>query len=389
MWYYTLIFIIADFVLLTMTVLVKENGRFTEKEKKRFYQTYAIIGIDSVMEWLSVVLNGTSMWTYYFHCIVKASDYILTPMIGIFLLSQVSEKNKYSKVMWGLIAANAAFQIISIFTKWSFYIDSNNVYHHGEFHFIYIITYIFEIFLLVKMFWIYGKSFEKKNRSSLLLIGLFVVFTIVVQEMTPADIRTSILGVTIGSVFVFIYYSEFGQLTNDKTMKMQDSLLRTDSLTGLLSRFAYHEILEKYSGSELPKNILVFSIDVNGLKFVNDTYGHNEGDKYIEAASKCIKSVFENYGKIFRTGGDEFIVILDKYKSFPEILQYELKISADEYKADAQWKLSMSSGWASASGNKGCSLEKLVGIADENMYVNKEEYYRTSNKKRYRYSDVI
>lgn len=341
------------------------------------------------MEWLSVALNGTSMWTYYFHCIVKASDYILTPMIGIFLISQVSEKNKYSKVMWGLIAANAAFQIISIFTKWSFYVDSNNVYHHGKFHFIYIITYIFEIILLVKMFWIYGKSFEKKNRSSLLLIGLFVVFTIVVQEMTPSYIRTSILGVTIGSVFVFIYYSEFGQLTNDKTMKMQDSLLRTDSLTGLLSRFAYHEILEKYSGSELPKNILVFSIDVNGLKFVNDTYGHNEGDKYIEAASKCIKSVFENYGKIFRTGGDEFIVILDKYKSFPEILQYELKISADEYKADAQWKLSMSSGWASASGNKGCSLEKLVSIADENMYVNKEEYYRTSNKKRYRYSDVI
>ena len=234
------------------------------------------------------------------------------------------------------------------------------------------------------MFWIYSKSFEKKNRSSLLLIGLFVIFAIVVQEMTSSYIRTSILGVTIGSVFVFIYYSEFGQLTNDKTMKMQDSLLRTDPLTGLLSRFAYHEILEKYSASELPKNILAFSIDVNGLKFVNDTYGHNEGDKYIEAASKCIKSVFENYGKIFRTGGDEFIVILDKYKSFPEILQYELKISADEYKADAQWKLSMSSGWASASRNKGCSLEKLVGIADENMYVNKEEYYRTSNKKRYR-----
>ncbi|MDD6085198.1 MAG: GGDEF domain-containing protein [Oscillospiraceae bacterium] len=389
MWYYTSVFSLSILVLFIMSVLVKENGRLGENEKKRFYQTYAVIGLASISEWFSIILNGAPHWTIYLHSVIKATDYILTPMIGIFLISQVSSKNRHKKIMWGLIAVNAVFQIISIFTGWTFYIDSNNNYHHGDLHFLYTLVYIFEILMLLRDFWAYGKSFEKKNRSSLFLIVLFVIFAIVIQETSPSDIRTSSLGVTIGSVLIFIHYSEFGQVINDNTMRRQDNLLRTDSLTGLLSRFAYHEVLEKYSETELPKNLYVYSIDVNGLKGVNDTYGHNEGDKYIKAASKCIKSVFGDYGKIFRTGGDEFIVIADKYKSFPEILQKRLKVKANEYETDAKWNLSMSSGWASADGNKGCSLEKLVSIADKNMYADKAEYYRETNKKRHRYRDAI
>ena len=63
MWYYTSVFSLSILVLFIMSVLVKENGRLGENEKKRFYQTYAVIGLASISEWFSIILNGAPHWT--------------------------------------------------------------------------------------------------------------------------------------------------------------------------------------------------------------------------------------------------------------------------------------------------------------------------------------
>ena len=52
------------------------------------------------------------------------------------------------------------------------------------------------------------------------------------------------------------------------------------------------------------------AVDINGLKEVNDTFGHEAGDQLIIGAANCIERAFGDYGKVFRTGGDEFIVLL-------------------------------------------------------------------------------
>lgn len=381
--FYFFICLLVFFILCIMTVLIKENNRFGADVKKKFYTTYIIIGLSAFAEFASVIMNGMPMWTKHIHLIVKAVDYIVTPMSGIFLVMQVSKDNIYKKLPWALIIINAVVEVISIFTGWIFYIDDTNTYRHGEFYFIYMAVYIIELIIVVREFWKYGKTFEKNNRLSLLSIVFFVCLSIIIQEMTGTTIRTTTFGITIGSVLLFIHFSEFGQLKNDMTIEYQKNLLRTDPLTGMENRYAYVEELDKYKDKDkVSSNLIVFSIDANGLKTVNDEYGHLEGDKLIIGVAECVKKVFEAYGKCFRTGGDEFIVIVDSFRLSADILQKRLKEEVNRYNTNSEWRVSLSSGWASFKENDGISIEELINIADKKMYEDKELFYSISGNDR-------
>lgn len=83
----------------------------------------------------------------------------------------------------------------------------------------------------------------------------------------------------------------------------------TDSLTGLYNRSSFDEKLNKYNQEKyLPLGIIMG--DVNGLKLVNDTLGHLEGDKLIKSISNVLTDVCSNRGSVFRWGGDEFMILL-------------------------------------------------------------------------------
>ena len=85
-------------------------------------------------------------------------------------------------------------------------------------------------------------------------------------------------------------------------------------MTGVKSKQAYvDEVsrLDELIGSGSIKQFAMLVCDVNGLKHINDTYGHKAGDEYICAASKLICENFK-HSPVFRTGGDEFVAILEK-----------------------------------------------------------------------------
>ncbi len=84
-----------------------------------------------------------------------------------------------------------------------------------------------------------------------------------------------------------------------------------DPLTGLKNRRAYEEAV---LSRDLPENlpISIVSADVNGLKIINDAFGHNVGDELLIRVSSILKEVFRCSDCIFRIGGDEFVVILPK-----------------------------------------------------------------------------
>lgn len=83
----------------------------------------------------------------------------------------------------------------------------------------------------------------------------------------------------------------------------------TDTLTGLLNRSSFEEKISELNHNQyLPLGVIMG--DVNGLKLVNDTFGHLEGDKLLKNISSVLKHVCEDKGLIFRWGGDEFIILL-------------------------------------------------------------------------------
>ena len=86
-------------------------------------------------------------------------------------------------------------------------------------------------------------------------------------------------------------------------------LAYADGLTNLPNRARADKIMQDLDKSDL--DYCIISVDLNGLKTVNDKYGHLSGDKYIKDFAKVLTTTFDETGFCARIGGDEFLVILE------------------------------------------------------------------------------
>lgn len=110
-------------------------------------------------------------------------------------------------------------------------------------------------------------------------------------------------------IAAFIATKQFKRISNP-TYK---DLANTDFLTGLKNRNALTVDLNNIELSKDKQSICVMMLDLDGLKYVNDTYGHSIGDQYIKRCCELIHSCIPEDSTIYRMGGDEFIVVLQGY----------------------------------------------------------------------------
>ena len=182
-------------------------------------------------------------------------------------------------------------------------------------------------------------------------------------------------GLAIMLIAVFIIYGR--ERRDREEMEKNRRMAATDGLTGLGNRRGFDNeadmIMERGGISET----IVVMMDVNGLKQVNDTYGHEAGDALLISAANVMKDAFSEYGSVYRTGGDEFIALLNtKEDRMPE-LRDRLDTLAAGQTFPGKYTLSISMGWAVSSGDND-SIAAMERKADERMYMDKEEYYRTT-----------
>lgn len=86
------------------------------------------------------------------------------------------------------------------------------------------------------------------------------------------------------------------------------SLSLRDELTGLPNRYCYDQLLEEAKGN-VTKNVGVLFADLNGLKYINDHFGHHYGDQYLQSFAKSCAAAFGK-NNVFRISGDEFVIII-------------------------------------------------------------------------------
>ena len=149
-------------------------------------------------------------------------------------------------------------------------------------------------------------------------------------------------------------------------------LTKKDSLTGLLNRQAYFSDVKHE-----PRSITsIISIDMNGLKEINDNMGHPGGDEAIITLSQCIFKALKHREFGYRTGGDEFIVVCRKV-SEERVLQLIEKIN----KNVEETEYTCSIGYAiNIDGSK--TVEELLKESDKMMYLEKEKYYLSNGNNR-------
>ncbi len=163
----------------------------------------------------------------------------------------------------------------------------------------------------------------------------------------------------------------------DEDKKREEILLQnamTDELTHLYNRRCYDKDMAKLSTTPLDHDFAIISIDINGLKPTNDTKGHTAGDELLIGAAECITSVVGKKGKTYRTGGDEFISIIEASNVTSVIEKIHNK--ASNWKGVYCDNLSLASGFASRQENPEATVTELEKIADTMMYHNKSIYYQ-------------
>ncbi|WP_414828448.1 diguanylate cyclase domain-containing protein [Alteromonas sp. H39] len=154
-----------------------------------------------------------------------------------------------------------------------------------------------------------------------------------------------------------------------------------DFLTGLYNRSAFMEYFrleQSLCDPCLDQKFSILVMDMNGLKSVNDKYGHRAGDAMLSELSKRLRNVFRPSDKIARLGGDEFGIIMGNIKSaecIESVLERFQWLSQRPYNFDnIPLTISASVGWAiypdDSTGN-----DSLLDIADKRMYQHKHVHY--------------
>ncbi|MCR5771721.1 MAG: diguanylate cyclase [Butyrivibrio sp.] len=223
----------------------------------------------------------------------------------------------------------------------------------------------------------------------ILFIGCSVIDIIkfnVLKFISTGEVMADINFMTVGALIFILclilnYFYHCIELISENILKHKlEGLAYTDSLTGLCNRARCELTMAELSG-----NYTIMSIDLDRLKYINDTYGHAEGDRFIKNFSEILKSSFTDASLLGRMGGDEFIVIfpyIDEPKIARDISCFEDLMNYHNLKND-NLVYSASYGYSSNTDKdlgKERGSHKVYMLADSRMYQMKSEHHAKSNE---------
>lgn len=209
---------------------------------------------------------------------------------------------------------------------------------------------------------------------------LFMIFGALVEG--EYSIGTTYVAVAIADLFIFVMLQNEIIALEKQNVEKWIHKSNTDELTDFFNRNAYEDEVATLGEKPVKENFVYISMDVNGLKQVNDSMGHTSGDELIVGAAECIKKCFGSYGKLFRIGGDEFVALLYLEDGLIEKLANDLQKATEEWSEKNVSKLTISCGYVTARETEGKSVTQMAILADRKMYEAKTRYYRMTGIER-------
>ena len=280
--YYTTIAFFTISINLMLIVIASLNKYLNPKTRNGFIVAFLFIMVGSIIELIGTLENiNTSL--NMFTKLIKFSIIPLMPFVSALTVFETPNKSSGMKFLKVYLAIYEIFIYIEYFTynlKIFYNITSQ----------IYIISFIItSIYMFFKAFE-FSDYYPKKNKIELLLIIIFTFIGVSVGAINP-DMKISWITITVASAFMYIYYDELLQCI--------------DGLTTLLNKRSFDNYI-----ATADEEIVIIVLDVNDFKLVNDSKGHKFGDEILCMISQLLKENYQDYGKCYRIGGDEFVVIL-------------------------------------------------------------------------------
>lgn len=164
---------------------------------------------------------------------------------------------------------------------------------------------------------------------------------------------------------------------NQLVYKLEDMYIK-DELTDLYNRRALETLGQKYLNQciENHSKLMVFTADMDKLKYINDNFGHACGDVAIKVVADALKTAAEDDEICMRVGGDEFVVIgleYDQKKLDKFVAKFEQEIDRFNLEEGYDFKVYVSYGWSIIKANENITIEDCLLVADSKMYQQKYE----------------
>ena len=289
---------------------------------------------------------------------------------------------------WFFLVIIAVVLILNFFVPVMFWFDENGVYHAADLRYAILIIQVIMFMssacyvLLISK----GRNQSAKRRHRAIGLFGFAMAILVVVQVTYPLLPLYSIGWLLGTCILHTFVLE--DMKEDRRLELEEMILREekqkkelgsakqllyrDSLTGAKSYNAYVEaeqqVNERIASSELQElGVVVF--DVNGLKHMNDTLGHDAGDHLLQDACRLICTSFK-HSPVFRIGGDEFVALLEG-----EDYQNRVLLLADfETQADLNLRNGstvVASGLATFRPGEDNSYRQVFERADARMYDRK------------------
>lgn len=220
-----------------------------------------------------------------------------------------------------------------------------------------------------------------KNREmKIILVGLTVLVgsLAVALGMFYIDVTSSCYAFSYSFGILLFELSLMGAATERLRYYMDASanaekyraIANEDVMTHMGNRVAFTKQQEQGSWKENRSYIV---LDINNLKLMNDTYGHQAGDELIVDAGGCVMEAFQEEGKCYRIGGDEFAVILstDSVKDIEAGLE-RMERAIEQKNQEREIPVELAYGYSVRTSRED-SNQELFHIADANMYERKQQ----------------
>lgn len=337
-------------LLLGMATVLYSDTYLEKRMIMRIAQTLVMLFAYSVSSYIETYL-GNQTELSPFRLVLSAVDYALVPFILVSVIMIMYPMQRLYLYIPALM--NAVLCFISIPTEIVFRFTQENTFGRGPLGFIpFFINALYLVYLIINLF--YHNRFMKEEFFIMLYMSATAV-TCLILPLFSSNGNTMWFTITI-AIDVLLYY-----------VFLLQQFSKRDPLTGLLNRQTYYSDSEKYANDISA----VITLDMNGLKKINDNEGHLAGDTALKTLADCFWKASQHNQRVYRIGGDEFVILgknitEDDVRALIERIRKET--SATPYHCSIGFAMKQ----------KGKSIEQLYVLADEMLYAEKQRYYAES-----------
>ena len=359
-------YITGNFVLLLVAVVMFIYAIQKFRQHPRI-STYSILIISlaltlSVTEFMQGYCKGQGYLIGTYVCSI--AGYTLRP-VCVYLFILMTYRGRKNKWFWLTIIPlflNFCVYMLVIFPSTRHLVPhfggggSSAVTYGGGDSFLHYSSHFISLCYIIWLIYISISMLKFKHMShgfTILMLAIFVVISVILESFFNSNGDLHLLNPTI-AVSSMVYY-----------LYLHIEQTQVDMLTGLFNRETYYHDLPL-----MDKTLsAIIQFDMNGLKYINDHYGHLEGDKAIQQITFEISSCCSRKMYAYRLGGDEFLVLVNDTKE-EDVLKYielvKRKLNEINY--------SCSIGYCYRSEDK--DFEAMVKESDAMMYEDKARHYQ-------------